>query len=129
MPWDCETSRQRYLRKHGGKSKFDRERRMRDPRQREITRLRGSQRYVRFRAAYMGEHPVCELCKPEGRTRASRELDHITALRRYPVASIEAACFDEDNVQALCISCHAAKSGREQAEDRRRERGDGNGNA
>ena len=47
----------------------------------------------------------CVVCAAGGRL----EVDHIEAVRRAPERA-----FDPDNLQSLCPSCHARKTGLEQ---------------
>ncbi len=60
-------------------------------------------------AAFLAEHPLCQRCleqKP-ARYTPSRETDH-----RVPM-SRGGAPLDWQNLQALCKSCHSAKTRRE----------------
>lgn len=127
MPWDVESRSQRWkrlhpepLNEHGQKAY--RRRRMDDPRLAAAQRLRSSQRWQDFRAWFLRRNPLCAECRRKGRTNGATQVDHVRALRWFPVEGMEAACYDEGNVQALCSTCHGQKSAREQAEDRRRGR-------
>ena len=52
------------------------------------------------RRRYIAEHPLCEVCRREGRITAAQEVHHI-----IPLA--EGGTHDEDNLMALCKSCHS----------------------
>lgn len=52
------------------------------------------------RRRYITAHPLCEMCLREGRTTAAQEVHHIVPLA-------EGGTHDEDNLMALCKSCHS----------------------
>ena len=58
--------------------------------------------WLRLRAAYLAEHPLCERCEAEGRAEPSVEVHHVRAFlgREDPLR------LDGDNLQALCRPCH-----------------------
>ena len=55
--------------------------------------------WTRASKSYRAKHPVCEMC---GRT-GSALVDHIHPIQQG------GAQLDEDNMQALCMRCHARK--------------------
>ncbi len=52
------------------------------------------------RRRYITAHPLCEMCLREGRTTAAQEVHHIVPLA-------DGGTHDEDNLMALCKSCHS----------------------
>jgi 5-methylcytosine-specific restriction protein A len=62
----------------------------------------------KFRAAYLGRHPLCCACQAAGRITEAREVDHIVPLKQAPDRK-----YDEANLQALCSPCHSTKTARE----------------
>ena len=52
---------------------------------------------------------LCQPCQREGRVTPAREVDHITPKSKGGTDAL-------DNLQAICIPCHAAKTEREAAE-------------
>jgi 5-methylcytosine-specific restriction enzyme A len=62
----------------------------------------------KFRAAYLGRHPLCRACQDGGRITEAREVDHIVPLKLAPDRK-----YDETNLQALCTPCHSAKTASE----------------
>ena len=56
----------------------------------------------RYRKAYLGEHPLCVMCKA-----IATVVDHITPVR------LGGDFWWPGNHQAMCSSCHNSKSGRE----------------
>ena len=70
-------------------------------------KLLNSKRWRELRASYREAHPLCERCLAEGRVSPTVDIHH-----RVPVESaktdydMQALCFDWNNLQALCISCH-----------------------
>ena len=63
-----------------------------------------SKRWRRFRAWYLGTHPLCVKCEAEGRATLAVILDHVVEL------SDGGAELDVDNVQGLCAACHNRKT-------------------
>lgn len=61
------------------------------------------------RAAFLLDNPLCAACRAEGRTAAALEVDHVVPLWKNGPDTWE-------NLQALCLDCHAAKSAREAME-------------
>ena len=79
--------------------------------QRDFDERRGSSaqrgydaRWQRLRVAFMAAHPLCALCEQRGRTTAATLVDHIQPINDG------GAVLDEDNLQSLCVECHAAKT-------------------
>lgn len=73
-------------------------------------RTRGST-WMRIRAAVLREHPHCAGCMKTGRIRLAQEVDHVVPLHL-------GGGDNRENLQPLCIECHAAKS-----KDEARQRG------
>lgn len=63
-----------------------------------------SKEWKKKRADFLIEHPFCEECRREGRLTAATVVDHITPIR------MGGAELDDNNLQALCASCHTKKS-------------------
>ena len=55
------------------------------------------------------DHWLCQPCKREGRAKPATECDHIKPKSR-------GGTDDDDNLQAICRECHAAKTESEAAE-------------
>lgn len=74
-----------------------------------------STRWRKDRLAHLSvsENPLCVLCLETGKAVEATVSDHIKPIRQGGSA------WDWDNRQALCVGCHARKSGRE-AHSRRR---------
>ena len=66
-----------------------------------------SRSWRRARLAYLSAHPLCMMCQRQGQIVAATEVDHIT-----PIAA-GGDPWSESNWQALCKSCHSAKTMRE----------------
>lgn len=62
--------------------------------------VRYGARWRRIRNAYIGKHPLCELCMGEGRYTKAEEVHHILPLSHGGTNA-------EENLQALCKSCHS----------------------
>lgn len=69
-------------------------------------------RWMRRRARWLAEHPLCEKCDERGRVTAAAEVDH-----RVPLW--KGGADDESNFSSLCRPCHAEKTAAE-ATDRAR---------
>lgn len=63
-------------------------------------------RWMRRRARWLAEHPLCEHCEERGRVTAAEEVDH-----RVPLW--KGGADDESNYSSLCRPCHAAKTARD----------------
>ena len=70
-------------------------------------RLINSWKWQCLRASYLADHPVCEICAANDRTRPATEVHH-----RIPVESgitemrMTQLAYDVENLQALCRDCH-----------------------
>ena len=74
-------------------------------------RVRGG-RGVRLRAEFLRLNPLCKHCDEKGITRLAEQVDHVIPL--------EQGGEDKDNnKQALCVPCHAAKTATEQSQSSR----------
>lgn len=63
--------------------------------------------WTRKSLAFRKDHPLCELCKIEGRITPSEMTDHIVPINQGGDP------WDESNMQALCKRHHNQKSARE----------------
>ena len=57
-------------------------------------------RWTKIRAAYIGQHPLCEQCLKEGRVTKAEEVHHIVPLGH-------GGTHDFRNLMALCKPCHS----------------------
>ena len=70
--------------------------------------LLNSKRWKQLRQWKLEQNPLCELCEREGKVVSAIDVHH-----KVPVESactpdeMERLAFDPNNLQALCISCHA----------------------
>ena len=72
-----------------------------------------SQRWVKLRAAYIQQQPLCEHCLQYGVVTPGVIVDHIIEIEDGgPIWEIT-------NLQHLCRACHNVKTGREAAKRRR----------
>lgn len=58
----------------------------------------------RFRAWYLGRHPLCEACEREGRLTPAVMVDHVKELKDG------GARLAEENAKSLCWKCHGIKT-------------------
>lgn len=79
----------------------------------ERRRLYHSARWLRMRASFLAEHPLCVDCHRRGKIVAASVVDHKHGHRS---AAWRDRFFDTDGWQALCLDCHAAKSAAELGE-------------
>jgi len=63
-----------------------------------------SVRWRRFRAWYLGKHPLCERCEREGRLTPADMVDHIIEIKDG------GALTSEDNAESMCWKCHGIKT-------------------
>jgi len=83
--------------------------------QRESDSRRGSStqrgydyRWQKVRKGYLAKHPLCVHCEANGRVTAATEIDHIVPIQVAPMRK-----YDRTNWQALCKSCHSAKTAKD----------------
>ena len=63
-------------------------------------------RWRRLRRMYLRANPYCVACKRQGRIELATEMDHI-------IPKAQGGGDMEDNLQAMCKSCHSRKTARE----------------
>ena len=68
----------------------------RDP----ATRKRYGRAWKRIRDSFVQQHPLCELCKAEGKLTPTQEVHH-----KVPLS--QDGTHDRNNLIALCKSCHS----------------------
>lgn len=78
-----------------------------DPRQEHSTRANRGRRWMKLRAQVLARDPVCQVCQ----RAASAQVDHIKPLCQGGGDSY-------DNLQGICIACHATKSAQERHPER-----------
>jgi 5-methylcytosine-specific restriction enzyme A len=86
----------RYCAEHAKQAAQTYERYGRDPE----TQKRYGSVWRKISKQYLGEHPVCELCRQEGRMIPATLVHHIKNIK-------EGGTHDEENLMALCNSCHS----------------------
>ena len=62
-------------------------------------------RWRRIRNVKFRNNPLCELCLLKGIITITEEVHHIIPIDVYNLN--EELAFDIDNLQSLCVSCHA----------------------
>ena len=85
-----------------------------------------------LRQEYLRAHPLCERCKRDGLVRSAIDVHHkVPVESAHTIAEMEQLAYDWNNLQALCIPCHASihkaershsKQAHKQREDDRLER-------
>ena len=86
-------------------------------RQQKNRKFYNSYRWKQLRNYYLFNHPTCEQCAASGITTVATVVDHIIPWQREP--DNELLKWNEDNLQALCASCHAKKTYKEMYDDHR----------
>lgn len=67
-------------------------------------------KWQKARAQYLAEHPLCVMCKAQGRVGAANVVDHIE-----PHRGDQALFWRRSNWQALCSHHHNSAKQREEA--------------
>ena len=99
-----ELTRDGYCEKHR------REKQQRYDRQRGSSTKRGyGGRWQRYRKRFLAENPLCVKCRENNGIEPSTDVDHIVAVS----GPDDPLFWDPDNHQALCHSCHSAKTAKE----------------
>ena len=62
--------------------------------------------WQKLRAAFLSAHPLCEMCKSEGRLTPATLVHHRRKLT-------DGGTNDWANLQALCLECHSRLHGRQ----------------
>tara|TARA_R100000656_G_scaffold32743_1_gene28292 strand:+ start:4057 stop:4392 length:336 start_codon:yes stop_codon:yes gene_type:complete len=65
-----------------------------------------SKRWRSLRNYYLSMNPLCKTCEEAGYCEPGTDIDHVIPLRLGGTNNL-------DNLQTLCRSCHARKSGAE----------------
>lgn len=77
-------------------------------RSKEYQRLLNSKRWRELRMWKLNKNPLCELCEADGYYRSAIDIHHkVPVESATTLAEMEARCFNVNNLQSLCISCHA----------------------
>lgn len=63
-----------------------------------------SARWVKLRAAFLAEHPLCADCQRQGRLTPAVHVHHVKERKTYPDLAL-----DWDNLESACVPCHNAK--------------------
>ena len=76
-------------------------------RSKDYQKLLNSKRWKQLRAWKLQQNPLCEMCLKDGYATPAVDCHHITPVEsaRTPLEA-EQLCFNPQNLQALCISCH-----------------------
>ena len=82
------------------------------------TGKRYGRQWKKIRAIFLSDHPLCEVCKKEGRLTPAQEVHHILPLS-------EGGTNESGNLMALCKSCHSAITARDTHGARSWERSEG----
>jgi 5-methylcytosine-specific restriction protein A len=67
-------------------------------------------RWRNYRTVFLAANPWCVECLKEGRTVRAQHVDHKTPVKS---GQDDPGFWAENNHQALCASCHSAKTARE----------------
>ena len=73
-------------------------------------------RWRKQRAAYLRHHPLCVMCDAHGVATPATLVDHIVPLADGGTHAV-------DNLQSLCVQCHARKTGQDVRKRRATPRG------
>lgn len=66
-----------------------------------------SHKWRLFRKRYLQLYPLCAICEASDKVNEAKVLDHVLAIRQG------GAAWSYENLQGLCVPCHAKKSGQE----------------
>ena len=61
--------------------------------------------WMRFRVAYLSDHPYCQDCEARGELRIATEVHHVQRLAERPDLRL-----DEANMLGLCRGCHSRRT-------------------
>ena len=69
-------------------------------------RRRYGRTWKRIRDRHIAEHPLCEMCKKQGRITPAEEVHHIKPLS-------QGGTHDDSNLMSLCKECHSRITAKE----------------
>lgn len=69
-------------------------------------RRRYGRTWKRIRDRHIAEHPLCEVCKKQGRITPAEEVHHIKPLS-------QGGTHDDSNLMSLCKECHSRITAKE----------------
>lgn len=67
-------------------------------------RFYASTAWLRLRAQFLAEHPLCHDCTAAGQDTAAEHVHHLKERKDHPDLAL-----DWDNLEALCQRCHNSK--------------------
>jgi 5-methylcytosine-specific restriction protein A len=67
---------------------------------------RYGQLWRKIRNRFLKEHPLCEICKREGKLTPAKQVHHVV-----PLAN--GGTNEESNLMSLCASCHSTITAKE----------------
>lgn len=67
-------------------------------------RFYASAAWLRLRAAFLAENPLCNACQTQGQVTAAEHVHHLKERKDYPELALEWS-----NLEALCQPCHNRK--------------------
>ena len=70
------------------------------------TKKRYGRAWKRIRDRHIAQHPLCEVCKRNGRLTPTEEVHHIVPLS-------QGGTHDDSNLMSLCKSCHSKITAKE----------------
>lgn len=73
-------------------------------RNRDVSEFYHSREWRHLRKVFLTEHPFCTECWKKGKLTEASVVDHVVPIRQGGPA------LNENNLQALCASCHSSKS-------------------
>lgn len=77
-------------------------------RDKDYQRLLNSKQWKRLRQWQLQREPLCEMCKLEGIITSAIDVHHkVPVESAHNLDDMARLCFNPDNLQSLCISCHA----------------------
>ena len=59
-----------------------------------------------MRIAYMQNHPLCEVCQMEGKSKLSEHVHHLISFVQVPEELMQNYAYDSNNFCSVCAECH-----------------------
>lgn len=64
-------------------------------------------KWRKLRQAYLMQHPLCEMCKKDGKVKEATEVHHITPISKAESElQMKELGYNPNNLMALCEECH-----------------------
>lgn len=69
-------------------------------------KIYSSQLWQNMRISYLQQHPLCEVCEMEGKTKLAEHCHHLISFLDVPKELMMQYAYDSNNFCSVCVNCH-----------------------